>query len=213
MSSPAADPGPGSLPPLPERVEPELLRELTDSELRSVHAAITESEQAIRTAMAPYERQLKELRARAAELATEQRRRERAQRHAARVAVRSQAGSGEMPTVAEALAAPESPVDEGRALASVRAFLTTGGEVGFGYPTRPGAIAFTDGRQVAQATTFGEARRLFAEGWEPGAVGLPGLRVHLVGTRVERVVADTEVVLERSSTPGAEPGGQPRPEP
>jgi hypothetical protein len=213
MSSPAADPGPGSPPPLPERVEPERLRELTDGELQSVLTTIAESEQAMRTAMAPYERQLKELRARGAELATEQRRRERAERLAARVAVRSQAGSGEMPTVAEALAAPDSPVDEGRPLASVRAFLTSGGEVGFGYPTRPGTIAFTDGRRVAQASTFGEARRLFAEGWEPGAVGLPGLRVHLVGTRVERVVPDTEVVLERSSAPDPEPGGQPRPQP
>jgi hypothetical protein len=81
----------------------------------------------------------------------------------------------------------------------VRAYLASGGEVGFGYPTRPGVLGFTDGRQLRNAATWGEARLLYAEGWEPGApgaAGVRGVRVHLSGTRVERVVAPDEVLVE-----------------
>ena len=146
--------------------------------------------------MAPYDRQLHELRARREEVATERRRRERAQRHAARMAVRERAGSAAMPSLVDALLADPSPFADDRPLASVRAFLTTGGEVGFGYPTRPGSLSLTAGRQVRGASTWGEARHLFAEGWEPGAPGNPGVRVPLAGTRVERVVGGDEVVVE-----------------
>ena len=55
-------------------------------------AEVAAAERAVATAMAPYERQIRELRARAAEVATETRRRERGQRHAARVSVRERAG-------------------------------------------------------------------------------------------------------------------------
>jgi hypothetical protein len=84
-------------------------------------------------------------------------------------------------------------------LAAVRAFLSTGGEVGFGFATRPGTIAFTDGRRQEQARTWGEARQLYARGWEPGTPGIPGVRVHLAGSRVERVAPAGEVVLEVSA--------------
>jgi len=174
-------------------VPPEAVRDLDDAGLAAVAEELTATERRVQAAMAPYEAQLKELRARSAEVATEQRRRERAQRHAARLAVREQAGSGELPSFAEALALAEGTDD--RPLRETRAFLRTGGEVGFGYPTRPGAVAFTDGRRVTQATTMAEARRLYAEGWEPGTPGLPGVRVHLVGTRVERLVSSDDVVV------------------
>ena len=71
----------------------------------------------------------------------------------------------------------------------------SGGEVRFGYATRPGPVPFTDGRQLRNARTWGEARELYAGGWEPGSPGVPGIRVHLVGTRVERVVDAGEVVV------------------
>jgi hypothetical protein len=112
------------------------------------------------------------------------------------------AGSGEMPALADALLAEPSPLPEGRPLSEVRAFLSSGGQVGFGYPTRPGILGFTDGRQLRNATTWGEARALYADGWEPGApgaAGVRGVRVHLSGTRVERVVTPGEVVLELAS--------------
>jgi hypothetical protein len=68
--------------------------------------------------------------------------------------------------------------------------------VGFGFPTRPGSIGFTDGRRQRQARTWDEARSLYDDGWEPGSPGIPGVRVHLAGTRVERVVGADEVVIQ-----------------
>jgi hypothetical protein len=197
VSTPAPPPAlPAPLPPLPERLEPEGLRELEDASLDAASAELTAAERATIQAMAPYERQLRELRARGAELATERRRRERAQHIALRSEVRRQAGTGEMPTLADALAANEAAVPADRPLREVRAFLTTGGEVGFGYPSKPGFVGFTDGRRTAQAGSFGDARRLWADGWEPGAPGVPGVRVHLAGTRIEKVVPPDGVVVQ-----------------
>jgi len=192
---------PEPIPPplLPPRVGAEHLRNLEAPALDAEAARLAEAERATRTAMSPYDRQLREIHARQEEIATERRRRERAGRHAARIAVREMAGSGEMPTLADALLAEPSPLPEARPLAEVRAFLASGGQVGFGYPTRLGVLGFTDGRQLRNAATWGEARALYADGWEPGApggAGVRGVRVHLIGTRVERVVAAGEVVLE-----------------
>ncbi len=186
-------------PLLPPRVGGEHLRDLEAPALDAEAARLAQAERATRTAMSPYDRQLREIHARQEEIATERRRRERSGRHAARVAVREMAGSGEMPTLADALLAEPSPLPEARPLAEVRAFLTSGGQVGFGYPTRLGVLGFTDGRQLRNAATWGEARALYADGWEPGApgsAGVRGVRVHLSGTRVERMVTPAEVVLD-----------------
>ena len=185
------------LPPLPEMppaFEQESLSGLDDAALEELVSALAGVERATVTAMAPHQAQLRELRARSGQIATERRRRERAAHIAARAAVREQAKSGEMPTVVDALAAPDLIPDDWP-LAEVAAFLKSGGEVRFGYATRPGAVSFTDGREVRNARTWGEAHRLFVDGWEPGSPGVPGVRVHLVGTRVERVVDATDVVV------------------
>lgn len=189
-----------ALPPLPEppaAFDPDTLPSLDDSALEGLLSAIAASERATVAAMAPHQAQLKELRARAGQIATERRRRERSAHIAARAAVREQAKSGEMPSVVEALATATIPDD--RALAEVAAFLKSGGEVRFGYATRPGPLPFTDGRRVSTATTWGDARRLYSDGWEPGAPGNPGVRVHLIGTRVERVVEPSEVVVRTTT--------------
>ena len=188
------------LPPLPEPVDPEGLRDLSEEALGAVLDGIRAAERATIAAMSPYSRQLKELQARVQEVATEQRRRERAAHIAQRKAVREQASSGEMPTLDAALSDPLAPMPAETPLSSVHAFLATGGEVGFGYASRPGQLTFTDGRRQQAATTIGEARRLYAEGWEPGSPGVPGVRVHLAGTRVERVVPVDGVVVERATT-------------
>jgi hypothetical protein len=197
VPEPADRPTPPPLPPLPERVDPEALRDLDDAGLAAVLDAVRAAERETVAAMAPYSRQLKELQARTAEVATEQRRRERAAHIAQRKAVREQAAAGEMPTLEAALAAPEAVAPDDAPLGSLRAFLATGGEVGFGFASRPGTLAFSDGRRQQSVATWGEARRLYAEGWEPGAPGVPGVRVHLAGTRVERVVPLDGVVVER----------------
>jgi hypothetical protein len=197
---------PAPPPTLPPRLEPELLRDLDAEALAAEATRLGEVERAIRTAMSPYDRQLREIHTRQEEVATERRRRERAERHAARVSIQELAGSGGLPNLADALLAESSPLAEDRPLGSVRAFLVSGGEVGFGYPSRPGTLSFTDGRQISSASTWGEARRLYAEGWEPGApgsAGVRGVRIHLSGTRVERVVGMHEVVVE---VPGSEEG-------
>ena len=200
MMEPMSDPPPPAPPPpLPPRVDPERLRDLDSAALEAGAARLGEIERATRTAMAPYDRQLREIHSRQEEIATERRRRERAERHAARVSVRELAGSAELPSLADALLAEPSPVAGERPLASVRAYLASGGEVAFGYPSRPGTLSFTDGRQIRTAATWGEARGLYAQGWEPGApgaAGVRGVRVHLSGTRVERVVGPQDVLID-----------------
>lgn len=195
------------LPPLPDLPPPfdaESLSGLDDGALEDLLVGVAAAERATVAAMAPHQAQLRELRARHGQIATERRRRERAAHIAARAAVREQARSGEMPSILDALATADLLDDEVR-LADVAAFLRSGGEVRFGYATRPGPLQFTDGRQARSVATWGEARRLFVEGWEPGSPGVPGVRVHLLGTRVERVVDPTEVVVRApglSATPG-----------
>jgi hypothetical protein len=184
------------LPPLGERVEPEALRELSEDGLEALAAELQAAERATIAAMAPYDQHLREIRTRATELATERRRRERALQVAQRAGVREAAKSGGMPSLAVALASAEELFDPATALTHMHAFLSTGGGVGFGFATRPGTITFSDGRQQRQARTWGEARELHALGWDPGAPGVPGVRVHLTGSRVERVVSAADVVLE-----------------
>jgi hypothetical protein len=183
------------LPPLADRVEPDALRELSDDGLAALAAELQATERATIAAMAPYEQHLREIRTRATEVATDRRRRERAQQVAQRAGVREAAKSGGMPSLAAALESPDDLFDPAVALTAVSAFLSSGGQVGFGFATRPGTMTFTDGRQQRQARTWGEARELHALGWDPGAPGVPGVRVHLAGSRVERVVAATDVVL------------------
>ncbi|HEY0409125.1 MAG TPA: hypothetical protein VGE42_02550, partial [Candidatus Dormibacteraeota bacterium] len=74
MTTPAPSPSiPAPLPPLPEPIDPAALRELDDAALDSAATELTAAERATVQAMAPYERQLRELRARGAELGTERR--------------------------------------------------------------------------------------------------------------------------------------------
>jgi hypothetical protein len=182
------------LPQIPPPFEPQSLVSMDDDALDDLLTSLVTAERATVSAMAPHQAQLRELRARSGQIATERRRRERAAHIAARATVREQARSGEMPSVVDALADAVSMPDD-TALASVAAFLRSGGEVRFGYATRPGTVPFTDGREARTARTWGEARLLYADGWEPGSPGVPGVRVHLLGTRVERVVDATEVVV------------------
>ena len=182
-------------PPLPERVDPAALQQLDDDGLSAAAGAIAAAEREIKAAMAPFERELTELRARAAEVATERRRRERSAQVEKRRHVREAAASGEAPTLIDALADSDIALAADRSLADITVHLKTGGEVRFGFATRPGTVAFTNGRDVSQATTWGEAQQLFAYGLEPGTPAVAGVRVHLVGTRVERVVPADELTI------------------
>ena len=188
-----------ALPPLPDAVDAAALHELAEPDLDGVERDLRAAERATVAAMSPWDQQLREIRARLAELSTERRRRERAAHIAQRSSVRDLAKSGTMPSLADALAAPDELYEPATSLTAIKVFLKTGGEVGLGFPTRPGTIAFTDGRSQQQAKTWGEARQLVAAGWEPGSAGIPGVRVHLAGSRVERVVSADEVVVGPSA--------------
>lgn len=180
---------------LPDPIDAATLPSLDEADLDVIVTELHLSERQVIAAMAPHERQLRELRARLGEIATERRKRERTALAARRRTVREQGRSGEMANLAEALAAPTSELDEALPLAELPVFLASGGHCRLGFPGRPGPTAFSNGRQTQQASTWGEARRLYAEGWELGSAQLPGVRIHLAGTKVERVVAAAEVLV------------------
>ena len=145
-----------------------------------------------RARMRPLEAELAEMRAEREVLLTELRRRERLDQRSRRAGVREGMREGRFPTVAQLLAASDSGSFE-----EYRFHLKTGGEVRLGFPgARRQTVSFTDGRQVAQASDLAQAARYYAAGWELGAPGRPGLRVHFPGTRQERL-ADPEEVFAR----------------
>jgi hypothetical protein len=143
----------------------------------------------IRGRMRPVEEQLGGLRAERDVLLTEQRRRQRLAQRATRADLKASMRDGNIPTLAELVAATESGPLEGYVFN-----LKTGGEVRLGFPgSRAQSLTFTDGVRLAHATDFAHAAQLYAAGWELGSPGRPGVRVHFPGTRQERLVAPEEV--------------------
>ncbi|HVC99974.1 MAG TPA: hypothetical protein VNG93_02360 [Candidatus Dormibacteraeota bacterium] len=149
----------------------------------------------LRARMRPIELDLDRLRGERDQLATELRRRRRLAEMGARRDLKEAMRSGELPTIAELVAVTtEGSFDD--YVFNVK----TGGVVRLGFPgARSQTIAFTDGRQVAQAKDLAEAARYHAAGWEAGAPGKPGVRVHFPGTRTERLVGADEVFVSPSN--------------
>lgn len=142
-----------------------------------------------RARLRPLEEELAARRAERDVLLTELRRRERLATRERRAAARAAAQSGAATTIADLVA--------GAAAGSFDDFqyhLKTGGEVRLGFPgSRRQTLAFTDGRQVAQAADLVQAAELYEAGWELGSPGRPGVRVHFPGSRQERLVEAAEV--------------------
>ncbi len=157
-------------------------------------AGLTEAEvearlEEVRTRMRPLEQELAGIRSERDVLMTELRRRERLALRQRRAGVRDAVRSGGLATVGDLVAAAESGSFDDYTFN-----LKTGGEVRLGFPgARAQTVTFTDGRQVAQARDLAEAAARYAEGWEIGSPGRPGLRVHFPGTRQERLVDPAEV--------------------
>lgn len=146
----------------------------------------------LRAAMRPLESQLADLRAQRDILLTELRRRQRLAQRESRAGLREAMSSGEFPTIAELVAGSETA-----SLDAYRFHLKTGGEVRLGFPgARRQTLSFTDGRRVMQAHDLTQAAELYNAGWELGSPGRPGVRVHLPGTRQERL-ADPDDVYAR----------------
>ena len=154
--------------------------------------------EAVRQRMRPVQLELDGLRSERDVLATELRRRERLASMNARRDLKQAMKEGTFPTVAELVASAVSGSFDDYVYN-----LKTGGEVRLGFPgARSQTVAFSDGRQVAQARDLGESARFYEAGWDLGAPGKPGVRVHFPGTRTERLVAPDEVFarpLERGA--------------
>lgn len=149
----------------------------------------------VRGRMRPVQLELDGLRAERDVLATELRRRERLASMNARRDLKQAMREGTFPNVAELVASSVT--------GSFDAYvynLKTGGEVKLGFPgARSQTVAFSDGRQVAQAKDLAESARYYVAGWDLGAPGKPGLRVHFPGTRTERLVPPEEVFARPAS--------------
>jgi hypothetical protein len=154
---------------------------------------IEERMEAVRARMRPLQLDLDRLRGERDVLATELRRRERLASMGARRDLKQAIRSGDLASVADLVA-----TTAGGAFDDFTYNVKTGGEVRLGFPNaRSQTVAFTDGRQVAQAKDLAESARYYAAGWEFGAPGKPGLRVHFPGTRTERLVPAEEVFASR----------------
>lgn len=150
----------------------------------------------LRDEMRPLEQRLAELRARRDLLLTELRRRDRLDQRQARAAVRESARQGAMPTVEDLVAGKSAGAFEEYVYN-----LGTGGEVRLGFPgARSQTLTFTNGARAAQARDFADAARLFEAGWELGSPGRPGIRVHLAGSRQERLVDASQVFARPAAT-------------
>jgi hypothetical protein len=154
--------------------------------------------EAVRERMRPVQLDLDRLRSERDVLATELRRRERLASMNARRDLKLAMREGSFPTVAELVASAVTGSFDDYVYN-----LKTGGEVRLGFPgARSQTVAFSDGRQVAQARDLAESARFYEAGWDLGAPGKPGVRVHFPGTRTERLVAPDEVFarpLERGA--------------
>jgi hypothetical protein len=145
--------------------------------------------EAVRERMRPVQLDLDRLRSERDVLATELRRRERLATMNARRDLKQAMREGTFPTVAELVASVVSGSFDDYIYN-----LKTGGEVRLGFPgARSQTVAFSDGRQVAQAKDLAESARFYEAGWDLGAPGKPGVRVHFPGTRTERLVPPEEV--------------------
>ena len=145
--------------------------------------------ESVRERMKPVQLELDRLRAERDVLLTELRRRERLAAMSGRRDLKAAMREGRLPTVTELVAGSDAGSFDDYVFN-----LKTGGEVRLGFPgARSQTIAFTDGRQVAQAKDLADCARFFAAGWELGAPGKPGVRVHFPGTRTERLVPAEEV--------------------
>jgi len=145
----------------------------------------------VREKMRPRQAELDKLRAERDVLLTEIRRRERLGAMTSRRDIKEAMRAGQLLSVGELVAnTPSGTFDD------FVYNLRTGGEVRLGFPgARSQTITFTDGRQVAQARELAESSRLFLAGWDFGAPGKPGIRIHFPGTRTERLVDPGEVFV------------------
>jgi hypothetical protein len=168
------------------------LTPLSDAELEQrVRALLAE--------MAPREQELAALRSRLEQMATEQRRRERARHRDARLHVRSVVAEGQMPSLEQAVA-DEALFPGDLPLTRFHFFRDSGTQIGLGYATaREPALFMTDGGRHEQVRTLTEARARYRAGWEFGTAQHVGVRIHIPNTRTEKLLPAAEVFVKLAS--------------
>ncbi len=170
------------------------LRTASDADLGRLARELSEQEQVLEERIAPIRTQIEAVRRAKDTLSTEQRRRERMASHATRKALQEAFADASHPLLETALGIPDLfPGD--LPLAELTCVLRTGGTVQLGYATKRGTMSFTNGTEVRSATTWGESTALYLDGWQPGTKTLPGVRIVLIESRVERVVPAVDISI------------------
>jgi hypothetical protein len=146
--------------------------------------------------MGPLEEALGRLRVEVQRLASEQRRRERQSHLRARIQVRTTLQQGEMPTLQQAAESVDELLPGPAPLRDLRFFRDSGTEVGLGYATgREPTIWMTNGGETVAVRSMAEVRSRYLEGWDFGTSAHPGVRIHILNSRTEKVVPASEVFL------------------
>ena len=165
------------------------LDQATDEELaRRVREIMAE--------MAPLEEALGRLRTQIQQVASEQKRRERAQHLKTRMQVRTTVAQGQMPTLQQVAESSNELVPSGASLAGLRFFRDSGTEIGLGYATaREPTVWMTNGTTTAAVKSVAEIRARYLEGWDFGTAAHPGVRIHIPNSRTEKILQASEVLV------------------
>ena len=146
--------------------------------------------------MAPLEDALAKLRIRMQQVASEQRRRERAQHLKARLQVRTTVAQGQMPTLQQVAESSNELVSSDQPLTAFRFYRDSSTEVGLGDATaREPTISMTNGASTAVIKTIAEIRDCYQQGWDFGTSAHPGVRIHIPNSRTEKILLASEVFL------------------
>ena len=165
------------------------LEQATDEELaRRVREIMAE--------MAPLEEALGRLRAQIQQVASEQKKRERAQHLKTRMQVRTTVAQGQMPTLQQVAESSNDLVPSDASLAALRFFRDSGTQIGLGYATaREPTVWMTNGSSTAAVKTITEIRARYLEGWDFGTAAHPGVRIYIPNSRTEKILRATEVFV------------------
>jgi hypothetical protein len=155
--------------------------------------------------MAPLEEALGRLRAQIQQVASEQKKRERAQHLKTRMQVRTTVAQGQMPTLQQVAESSNELVPSDATLARLRFFRDSGTEIGLGYATaREPTVWMTNGSSTAAVKTIAEIRSRYLDGWDFGTAAHPGVRIHIPNSRTEKILQASEVFV-RVEGPGVAP--------
>lgn len=150
--------------------------------------------------MTPLEDELARLRVQIQQVATEQRRRERSQHLKSRMQVRTTVAEGQMPSLQQVAESANELVPSDRPLNAFLFFRDSGTEVGLGYATaREPTVWMTNGSTTVAVKTIAELRSRYLEGWDFGTSAHPGVRIHIPGTRTEKLLQSSEVFVKTRS--------------